>query len=603
MKLAFSPRFLSSLVLSLLLISPALAQRKDAANKTVPGANLLSLNQQDALDLLKTLAQELKSEADKPAAASLQARIADVLWQYDDSFAKEAFRWALDAAKKPPSEDLAKAARATYIARQANSLREVLSRLGTHDQKQAETWLKSLQEEKLSETKTSEASDVRRELLMQIALQLVTTEPEQAQRLGLLALAGNQIPEDFGRLLFALGNIGRSQSDPLFRAALANLKRNDCAYSSSLLALVNYVFSSSGALYPDASVSDAELLANYFVDAAWRQSRGATTQGLPESSASFYGLIEVRGWPIVSRYAAERMPELQGQMRELASRLSQSQLENTARLKMTQQQQIAVSTRSSHDIEEQIERAIKEKDVQVRDSLLNSIAHSLMRSDSERALKLAGMIDDTEIRGQAEDDINLVKIQQLLGARSYEDARKTALKLKNSGLQAQVLVTLASKSLSEKDTTRASDLLSEAVELTSKNDPVSDKLLSLLLIAQQFVKFDSIRGFEVLGSAIKTVNQLKSDETPRSSALAKPRLMRIKTYTMINGSELSTSDHATFDSIDFSQVAPFVANDYMQTRLLGSKIEQPLRRAKFLTAVASVMLLSNPKETQTAQKN
>src|SRR4051794_36764108 len=109
MKLAFSPRFLSSLVLSLLFISPVIAQRKDVANKTVPGSNPLSLHQQDALDLLKTLAQELKSEADKPAAASLQARIADVLWQYDDLFAKEAFRWALEAAKKPPSEDLPKA--------------------------------------------------------------------------------------------------------------------------------------------------------------------------------------------------------------------------------------------------------------------------------------------------------------------------------------------------------------------------------------------------------------------------------------------------------------------------------------------------------------
>lgn len=602
MKLAFSPRFLWSLVLSLLFISPVPAQRKEATNKTLPGSNSLSINQQDALDLLKTLAQELKSESDKPSAASLQARIADVLWQHDDLFAKEVFRWAFEAAKKIPAEDLPKAARATYIARQANSLREVLSRLGSHDQKRAEAWLKSLEEEKLSETRATEVNDVRRDLLMQIALQLVTTNPEQAQRLGLLSLSGNQIPEDFGRLLFALSDIGRSQSDPLFRAAVANLRRNDCAYSSSLLPLINYVFSSSGTLYPDASVNDAQLLANYFVDAAWRQPRGATTQALPEPSASFYGLVEARGWPIVSKYAPERMPELQGQMRELASRLSQSQLENTARLKTFQQQQIAVSTRDSHDIEEQIERATKEKDVQVRDSLLNSIAHSLMRSDSERALKLAAMIDDGEIRGQVEDDINLIKIQQLLKARAYEDARKTALKLKNSGLQARVLVELASKSLSEKDTTRASDLLSEAVELTSKTDPVSDKLLSLLLIAQQFVKFDSIRGFEVLGSAIKTVNQLKSDETPSSSVLTKPRLMRIKTYTMINGSELSTSDHATFDSIDFSQVAPFVANDYLQTRILGSKIEQPLRRAKFLTAVASVMLLSNPKETQTASK-
>ncbi|HSE17175.1 MAG TPA: hypothetical protein VLB46_08975 [Pyrinomonadaceae bacterium] len=603
MKLAFSPRFFLSLVLSLLFISPGMAQRKDAVNRTAPGVPPLSLNQQDAMDLLKTLAQELKSEADKPAAASLQARIADALWQYDELFAKESFRSAFEAAKKPPADDLSKAARATYIARQASSLREVLSRLGTHDQKLAEAWLKSLQEEKLSETRASEVNDVRRELLMQIALQLVPSDPQQAQRLGLLALAGNQIPEDFGRLLFALSNIGRSQSDPLFRAAVANLRRNDCAYSSSLLALVNYVFSSSGSLYPDATVSEAELLANYFVDAAWRQSRGIATQSLPESSASFYGLIEVRGWPIVSRYAPERMPELQGQMRELASRLSQSQLENTARLRLTQQQQIAVSTRSSHDIDEQVERAMKEKDIQVRDSLLNSLAHSLMRSDIERALKLAGMIDDSEIRAQVEDDINLVQIQQLLGARSYEEARKTLLKLNNSGLQAKVLVAWASKSLSEKDTTRASDLLSEAVQITSKNDPTSDKLLSLLLIAQQFVKFDSIRGFEVLGSAIKTVNQLKTDETPASSVLTKPRLMRIKTYTMINGSELSTTDHATFDSIDFSHVAPFVTNDYLQTRLLGNKIEHPLRRAKFLTAVASVMLLSNPKETQTAQKN
>lgn len=603
MKLAFSPRFLSSLVLSLLFISPVWAQKNGVTNRIIPGANPLSLNQQDALDLLKSLAQDLKSEADKPAAAAVQARIADVLWQYDDLFAKESFRWAFEAAKKPPAEDLTRSARASYIARQANSLREVLSRLGAHDQKRAEAWLKSLAEEKLSETKTSQVNDVHRELLMQIALQLVPTDPEQAQRLGILALAGNQIPDDFGRLLFALSNISRNQSDLLFRAALETLRRNDCAHSPSLLVLVNYVSNSSGALNPDASANDAALLANYFVDAAWRQARGAATQGLPDSSASFYGLIEVRGWPLVSKYASDRLPELQGQMRELASRLTEPQLENTARLKTVQQQQLAVSTRNSQDLEEQIERATKEKDIQVRDSLLNSIAHSLMRSDNERALKLAGMIDDTEIRSQAEDDINLVKIQQLLGARSYEDARKTSLKLKNNGLQAKVLVALASKSLSEKDTTRASDLLSEAVEITAKNEQASDKLLALLLIAQQFVKFDSIRGFEVLGSAIKTVNQLKSDETPASSVLTKPRLMRIKTYTMINGSELSTSDHATFDSIDFSQVAPFVTNDYMQTRLLGGKIENPLRRAKFLTAVASVMLLSNPKDTQTAQRN
>ncbi|HKG47602.1 MAG TPA: hypothetical protein VKB02_12785 [Pyrinomonadaceae bacterium] len=590
MKHAFSRRFFSTLVLSLFLLSPVAAQTKQTTKPNAPGSRSISPDQQDALDLLKTLAQQLKSEPDKLAAASLQARIADVLWQHDDSFAKEVFRWAFDAARKPLSEDVSKTARAAYLARQASSIREVLSRLGAHDRKRAEAWLKMLEEEKLSESHSPEPSIVRCELLLQIALQLVPADPEQAQRLGLLSLSGTEIPEDFGRLLFALRNISRSQSDPLFRAAVANLRRNDSAHNSSFISLVNYVFSSAGGLHADASVRDAELLANYLVDAAWRQARGTTS--LPESSASFYNLIEVRGWPIVAKYAAERLPELQGQMRELTSRLSQSQLENTARLRATQQQQIAVSSSNSYDIEEQIERAIKEKDIQVRDSLLNSIAHSLMRSDNERALKLAGLIDDAETRAQAEDDINLVNVQQLLGSRSYEDARKASLKLRNTGLQARVLVELASKSLSEKDTVRATDLLSEAAKITSRSDAASDKLLALLLIAQQFVKFDSIRGFEVLGSAIQTVNEIKTDESPNSSALSKPRLMRIKTYTVINGSEMSTSDHATFDSIDFSQVAPFVAHDYLQTKILATKIEIPLRRAKFLTAVASARLLS-----------
>jgi hypothetical protein len=50
----------------------------------------------------------------------------------------------------------------------------------------------------------------------------------------------------------------------------------------------------------------------------------------------------------------------------------------------------------------------------VRDSLLNSVAHSLMREDSERALKVAAMIDAAEVRKEAENDIYLALVQKLL---------------------------------------------------------------------------------------------------------------------------------------------------------------------------------------------
>lgn len=602
--LACVPRRLATCVALLFLLSPlVVAQRKDSPLRNRAGVAQLSMEQQDALDMLKTLAQSLKSESDKLTAATQQARIADVLWVFDEPFAKETFRWAFDAASKPPSDDMAQAERARYIVRQAASIKQILTCLRTHDQKRAEAWLKTLEEEKEREGRTSEARQFHSELLIQVALQLAATDPEQAQRLGALSLLGPQIPEDFGRLLFALSNVSRSESDKLFRAALATLRRNEYAYDGVLIALINYLFSPGGTLQSDASAADAQLLANYFVDAAWRQGRGAGVSVLPDSSANFYSLIEARGWPIVTRYAAERVPELQGQMREMASRLSPSHLENTARLRTTQQQQIAVTERSGADIDEQIKVAAKHQDVQVRDSLLNSIAHSLMRVDNDKALKVASMIDDPDIRARAEDDINLVKIQQLIASKSYEEARKTTLKLKNTLVQAKVLVELAGKVLTEnKDTGRATELLSEASEITSRSAMAANKLMAFLVIAQQFAKFDAIRGFETLGSAIKVVNHLKN-EAPKS-VLTKPRLLTIKTYTVINGNEMSTSDHATLESIDFSQVAPFVATDYMQTRLLGSKIENSLHRARFLTAVASALLLqSQPQSASTLRSS
>jgi hypothetical protein len=579
----------------------AAAQQQPPHSKTRPQVRQLSVEQQDALDLMKSLAQDLKSESDNLPAAVLQAKLADVLWEFDDGFAREVFRWAFEAARKPPSEKLSKSEAVGYIARQAATIREVLTLTGKHDQKRSDAWLKTIEDEK-AQPGRSIADNFRSDLLLQIALQLVETNPAQAKQLGLLAVTGGQIPEDFGRLLFALSRVSRSQSDELFRAALGTLRRNDFSFDTALIVLVNYLFSPGGVLDSDATLADAQLLANYLVDAAWRQPRGAPNSGLPESSASFYSLIDVRGALIVSRYAPERLPELQGQIRELGSRLSQPQLENAARLRASQQQQRSVLNSDNKNIDERIERATNEKDPQVRDALLNGIAHSLMRSNNERALDVAGKIDDAELRAQAEDDIRLVAIQRLLQSRAYQEVKTTSLKLKNTGLQAKMLVELASRVLRENDdTVTATELLSQAYEIVSKNERVPDKVLGMLLIAQQFVRFDAIRGFETLGNAIKTLNQYKGEEKTES-VVSKPRLLKIKSYTVINGGEVSSSDRATFDSLDFSQVEPFVQHDYMQTKLLANKIEQPLPRAKFLTAVTTAMLLKTKEPAKTLEQ-
>jgi len=53
--------------------------------------------------------------------------------------------------------------------------------------------------------------------------------------------------------------------------------------------------------------------------------------------------------------------------------------------------------------------------------------------------------------------------------------------------------------------------------------------------------------------------------------------LRIKTYTVLNGNELSTSDRATLESINFSQIERFVTQDYIPDQTAGqqtNKLEQ-----------------------------
>jgi hypothetical protein len=222
--------------------------------------------------------------------------------------------------------------------------------------------------------------------------------------LGIASLSSTAIPSSFGQLLFAVANQDRKLSDELFRAAIPTLRRNNYVNDPALIAMCNYLFSSSGELHSKINLPEAQLLVNYFVDAAWRQVGG-------EGTASFYSLLETRAVPLVERYAPDRLPELRGQMTRIASRLTPEQLQHTSLLKSTRQQESTVAGRNSYSIDDQIERAEKEKDLQVRDALFNSIAHALMRQDTEKALAITAKIDDASLRMTTEDDVNLVKIQ------------------------------------------------------------------------------------------------------------------------------------------------------------------------------------------------
>src|SRR5688500_219310 len=122
------------LLLSVLVFTPSVAMSQ-------------AVDQQDAIDLLKTTARSLKSEPDKIVAGKLQARIADTLWTFDEPFARETFRSAFESISQAVADDLPKAKQAGFIKRQATAVKEGFQRISQHNSKQATESLKAIENE------------------------------------------------------------------------------------------------------------------------------------------------------------------------------------------------------------------------------------------------------------------------------------------------------------------------------------------------------------------------------------------------------------------------------------------------------------------------
>jgi hypothetical protein len=363
--------------------------------------------------------------------------------------------------------------------------------------------------------------------LAQLALELVDADPEKAHKLGLLSLSGNGIPETFGRLLFALSNYDQSLSNSLCREAIANMRRNNYIYSPMLFSLSNYAFDQQGKPLPDGQAIEAQLLVQYLVDATIahaamsRESRQSGAQATSDASARLYNFLIARGTSIIDLNAPDKQALLRTLLSDLREGLNQQQIQQTEKLLSEQGREVSVLNGENSSIENQIRNAEKEKDPEMRNLLLRQAALALMRGDSERAFSTAAKISDAALRAQTEDDINITSLSAKLRGLDYDEARQAALKLNDLSLRAKMLAELANTALSKtKELSRASELLDEAYSITTKSENTLNKLEAFLIIADGFAKFDSNRGFEVLSAAVKTINQLDTQNSSFQSKSA-----------------------------------------------------------------------------------
>lgn len=604
---------LATVVLSLSLCATAasdsLGQTPPRTTQTdpkvaTPGPAKLTLEQELSLSLLRSVADELKSEADKPAVALLQAEAADTLWQFDELAARSLFRIAFDTARTEPGElsatDNEARTKQIDLARQrAFTLREIIVMVGQRDRQTAERWLASLNEDKSSkETATSQTSQQNADFLAYLAIQMVKTNPDEAARLGFLSLNSREVPSVFGQLLIALKRIDLQKSDALFRAAIAAMRRNVAPGGSTLAVLSNYLFLNDGKAYSSSDAPNAGLFVDYLLEYASVQARliqdaREIKTAMPESAVRLTNFLTLRGLAIVNRNAPQKLVLLQSIFKELSSALSQQQIDELALMTTGLRQQEAMESRGEGGIDEGIQRAEHEKDVVVRDQLWRRLALGIMRGDPERARSFADRIDEKPLREQTQDDVNLTVAGDALRGEGYEEARKVALKLNDTNLRAKTLAEVADAWIRSRNRERASEILSEAYEMVGKGEPSADRAAITLLLAQKFAKFDSERSFSLLEAAIKIINQVQiAGPSPPPLVTRGPR-SGVFTITMVGSSELTTGVHATLGSLNFSGVAGLLKTDYFRSRNLGDSIQNKILRGRCLITLAQSFLNPN----------
>ena len=580
------------------------AQQPKKKTEKNPAEDTKLAQQQELIGRLVSIANELKGEADKSAAALLQSEVADVLWRFDEPSARSIFRLAFDNVRqeitnKSSSSEATSGKDSLIQSRQRTSaIRVILRRYGLHDRKGADAWLHEFENDVKSKQTASNnsfrISPEQAELLTDIAVGMLSENPTEAQRLGLLSLSAARIPSGFGRLLMGLRHREKALSDVLFRQGLLSLRSNGFPYDGALMSLTNYVFFSDGGRFPDVSQADVAVIIQYFVDAASAQaarsqSASILTSDEQSSLGSLYSFLSNRASRIVALNAPDKSAFLQSNIRDMAQALTVDQRRQAEMLASVAQPNPNEQLGNDSDTESRIHRAEQEKDVTKRSFLLRSVALQLMRNEPERALEVARKIDDQELRAQTEDDVYLVLMRQAFNRRADAEARSIAVKFNDLARRARWLVQIAGSLLPRsKDNREAAELLSEAHSIIAKTENTPAKIEVLLLVAKEFLRIDQERGFEVLSEAVGTTNRL--EKVPSKSTKSNVPVMRVISMTVVDGQEVSTDDRVTLDSIDFNQIGAFVERDYLRMNFLGNDVKDRFLRSKYFIALARSVL-------------
>ncbi|MGI9055831.1 MAG: hypothetical protein ACR2F2_08530 [Pyrinomonadaceae bacterium] len=487
------------------------------------------------IQVLYQTADEVRNLDDAKASANIQAKIADLLWNYDPISAKSILIKGWDKAKQVKETD-AKSNRFRNTSNRIDGSREILLVARKREPELAEKWLKELAdltEEDFAERNKGLFDDrtARSAVLLQMALQIVETDVNAAASLAVESLRDG-ISFGFQAVLIKIQEKNMDLAVQVFRAALQRVNSAGISNANEIQILYSYLYS-PGIVSTTANATSSDTRT---ISVGRNRSQIAAAAGLYPALAREFLQIAAQAILRMPFLIGDTDPEtaareqfgiistilyqLGNSSPELSRALQNRLAEITANANFTPDAPNFPSdvtpgkqNETRDEYRERLLDEILEKAEKIADSLARDIfiAQGVLRSEAEqfeKAKSIAEKIDDKELRTQIINFLIFRTSLDLIKKDRLSEAYKISQKNSEPIHQSVVLIVGGQKLIERKDYLPAREWILEAEKMFDKNNTNNEDWANIGFgLATSYSHFDKISALKILEKSGKLITK------------------------------------------------------------------------------------------------
>lgn len=512
------------------------------------------LQQRRAIAVLESLVKETIALDDQPLSIKVRAKIADALWKYKQSRAREVFIeafQAIDTIEWPPLPAPRKGVdEDAYIAgsKRFELCQEVLHLTARHDFELAEKMRASIAEKAVEKNSEADLKKAKREQVLQairMAQLLVKADPSKAAQLFRQILTSGFEPS-LMVVLNEMRPVNAELANALFLEALAVARYSQGALMDTVGAFYYFFMLEMDKIIGRDSLSDASrALLQPFLSAAHEaisrhvaiESEGTPVITGQMAEEDYWALQQMT--PLFTKHLPDALPTVRLRTAQLAKHLPNKEVES-------------IQKAITNDYESYVKEAEAATDPKQKDQLyMRAAGQAVQQGKNDEAIRLADKIQNLDLYLAS----SIIRYQIALRAVSrdnIDEALRYARDIEFSPQRVLIYQKVAEKLIAQKDYQRATEILSEIERWLEASAEDAKKAGGLLEVAALVSSFDPTRGFEVTKLAVKAINNTDFKPPARKSEV-----------------------HIKIDSLDFATAfAPLARADFERALLIAQSIQK-----------------------------